>query len=101
VSTHRGRNLVSISVPFQPALLEAIGFLDERDLHVQSWLGDGIPDRFSELSDDHLVVFIHDVERIEENEEHEKNENPESNIDCRLFHFFTSTPRFSRGKMFF
>ena len=61
-------NFVGISIPFQPAFFKFVGYLDERNFHMQPRLCNGIADGFPELRDDHLVCLRNDVERIKEND---------------------------------
>jgi hypothetical protein len=76
------RNLIGISVPFQPALFKVVGFLDKGDFQVQSWLGDGISHRSSKLGDNDLLCFRHNVESIKENDEKGERYNDGYDIPC-------------------
>ena len=92
------RDLVRVAVPFEPALLEIIGFLDEGGLHVQTGLGHGPADRLAELGDDDLVHLGDDVDGVDKDEEHDEPEPDKDGVPGRCLHFFTSSPRLSKGR---
>ena len=57
------RNLVRIAVPFEEALVEVVGLLDEWQFEVQARVHNRCADRVAELGDDDLLRLTDDVRR--------------------------------------
>ena len=84
-----GGHLVGVSVPFQPALVEHIGFLRERHLHMQARLGNRLAHGLAELGDDDLFGFGDRVQRRRERDDSQQREGGRDQKRAGL-HYFTS-----------
>ena len=56
-----GRHIRRAAVPFEHPFIDRVDVLDERHLHLESSCRHRVADRLTELSDDHLLHFAHDV----------------------------------------
>ena len=55
------RHLIRVAIPFQEALVEVVGYLDEGFLELQSGFGDRLAFRLTELGDHDLLGLVDDV----------------------------------------
>ena len=82
VSLVLGGHFIGLAVPFENALLDAVHFLNERGLEMQSRVGDRSADRFAKLGDDDLFGFLDGVGGAEEqNGRDERDDDGDDGFD--------------------